>query len=112
MPRRRRRASDAADPGTHAQRDALRRNLAHLITNRRRLHEAAVLVRIAFQDGPAPLPEAVTGLPPDIRCLARDVTAWKAGRGLSWDHQDDYWHTRDAIRAVRPGAFAEPARLH
>ena len=45
---------------------------------------------------------------PDVPALARDVGAWKAARGLSWDDPDDYWRTREAIKAVRPGAYPEP----
>ena len=121
MPRRRHQpgrflaAGLTPDPETFAQMETMRRRYAYLVTNRHRLHEAAVLVDAAVKHEVTRLPDLLPGVvphaTPDIRALARDVVAWKAARGLPPDHPDGYWHTRDAIHAVRPGAYADPARL-
>ena len=109
MPRRRPpKGPYADDPGTIARVEKWPSRFAYLVTNRHRLHEAATVVTGLVQDRTLP----ASHVPPDVHALARDVDAWKAMRGLSWDHEDDYWHTREAIKAVRPGAYAEPVHLH
>ena len=105
MPRRRPpKEPYADDPGTIARAQKLPRRFAYLVTNRRRLHEAATVVTSLVRNGTLPIPHML----PDVPALARDVGAWKAARGLSWDDPDDYWRTREAIKAVRPGAYPEP----
>lgn len=108
MPRRRPlTAGHACDPETLARERKRPRRFAYLVTNRRRLHEAATIVTSLVRYGTLPIPH----VPPDVRSLARDVMAWKAARGLPWGHEHDYWHARQAIVAVRPGAYAEPALM-
>ena len=109
MPRRRPPKDPYADdPGSVMRAKKRPGRFAYLVANRRRLHEAATVVTTLAMEGTLPVPH----VPPDVRALARDVSAWKAARGLSWDHEDEYWQTREAIKAVRPGAYAEPVHSY
>lgn len=88
-------------PEDRKQAAIMKRRSAYLVTNRRYLHECAVLVHSGFRYGRFDTP--------DLLRLAREVATWlhEADEALTGDHSD-YWTIRRAIQALRPACLEKP----